>query len=126
MMSDDKTMDKKWPRLFTCPTTREVLKGNVLGGDLYNPVTSTLEEIQTSCDGCPDCDMKDECAAPVEYVPALRVAELEAALRATIRHTGHGYGTEADRTAAVVLGIRGELEGLPVEQLSDAPKGGAQ
>lgn len=76
-MSDDKTMDKKWPRLFTCPTTGEVLKTSVLGGDLFNPVMSTLKEIQSSWDGCPDCDMKGECAAPVEYVPQEQVAKLE-------------------------------------------------
>ncbi len=76
-MSDEKTMDKQWPSLFTCPTTQEVLDHHVLGDDLGNPVMSNLDALRRSCEGCQDCDMKDECAAPVEYVPAQIVAELE-------------------------------------------------
>jgi len=59
---------KVWPRLFTCPAwTDENLREDDLGERLFNPVFSNKGKMLRSCDGCLDCDMKDECPGPVAY-----------------------------------------------------------
>lgn len=62
-------IDKAWPQLFTCPTDEHGLKKDDLGHGLCNPVFSNREKmVNCGCEGCKDCDMKDECDGPVEYV----------------------------------------------------------
>jgi hypothetical protein len=65
-------MNKKWPRLFTCPTDASGLKRDDLGYTLFNPVFSNRENlVNDTCEGCAGCDYKDagECPGPVEYRP---------------------------------------------------------
>jgi len=62
-------LNKRWPRLFTCPTDAHGLKKDDLGETVFNPVFSNRSKmVNNGCEGCGDCDMKDECDGPVGYV----------------------------------------------------------
>jgi len=62
-----------WPRLFTCPITKEDVERDDLGEIMVNPTFSDKDKmIMNLFEGCLDCDMRDTCLGPVPYVPATR------------------------------------------------------
>ena len=62
---------KIWPALYTCPAGDDGnLRRDDFGDGMFNPVFSNRGKmVNNGCEGCGDCDMKDECNGPVAYVP---------------------------------------------------------
>ena len=64
-------LDKKWPKLFTCPTDAEGVAKDDLGAMVFNPFFSNREKmVNDFCEGCWSCDMAEQCPGPGEYRPA--------------------------------------------------------